>query len=83
MDLQPPPYTQGHSRPYGSRLCRSPPAPIVLHTAVLDVGITEMQGRLREYPPAGILPGCSGQSLPQWQRLGFRGHKKISPSGGT
>ena len=45
--LYPPPPTQGHSRPYGSRLCRSPPAPRMLHTAVLDAGITGHQGRLR------------------------------------
>ena len=45
--LYPPPPTQGHSRPYGFRLCRSPPAPRMLHTAVLDAGITGHQGRLR------------------------------------
>ena len=67
MDLQPPPYTQGHSRPYGSRLCRSPPAPIVLHTAVLDVGITEQcraacenTHRLEYYPVAVARASLNG-----------------------
>jgi len=45
--LHTPPITQGHSRPYGFRLCRSPPAPRMLHTAVLGAGITGHQGRLR------------------------------------